>query len=51
MANMKSVKKTTKFGPFEADWRRPVYWLIDGKWVHKGWLMPEVGPFVAKRGH
>lgn len=23
---------------------RPVEWLIDGKWVHKGWLMPEIKP-------
>lgn len=22
---------------------QPVYWLIDGKWVHKGWLMPSIG--------
>ncbi len=19
----------------------PVYWLVDGEWVRKGWLMPE----------
>ena len=21
---------------------RPVYWRIDGQWLRKGWLMPEV---------
>ena len=21
-----------------------VFWLIDGQWVHKGWLMPSVIP-------
>ncbi len=23
---------------------KPVYWRVDGDWVHKGWLMPQVGP-------
>lgn len=22
---------------------KAVWWLIDGKWEHKGWLMPQVG--------
>lgn len=27
-----------------------VFFRIDGMWVHKGWLMPEVGSNVAVRG-
>ncbi len=21
---------------------KPVYWRVDGDWVHKGWLMPQL---------
>lgn len=26
----------------EADGRCRVFWLLDGVWVHKGWLMEEL---------
>lgn len=33
--------KTTKIEKFTDDLgRRKVFWLIDGDWVHKGWLRP-----------
>ena len=25
------------------DYADLVLWLIDGVWVHKGWLMPQIG--------
>lgn len=52
-----SVAKTTMIGKaravFPQPWlshvddapvigARPVWWLINGKWVHVGWLMPSV---------
>lgn len=40
--------KTTRFGPPDETGRRAVFWLHQYNdyslvWVHKGWLMPEVG--------
>jgi hypothetical protein len=26
-----------------ADGRRKVFFMINRKWVHKGWLMPQIG--------
>ena len=39
---MKMSGRQTLIGAKAADGRRPVMWWIDGAWVHKGWLMPEV---------
>jgi len=25
-----------------AEGAKPVYWLVDTQWIHKGWDMPEV---------
>ena len=42
--------KTTRIGPSDLNYPQspskrsaPVQWLIDGEWVHKGWLLPQVG--------
>lgn len=54
MANMRTVTKTTDIGPEDSypnapvPGARPVIWLIDGKWVPKGWLMPEVNTPYAR---
>jgi hypothetical protein len=34
--------KTTKIMGKGGDGKSPVYWLIDGEWIHKGWLLPQV---------
>ena len=44
------MKTTNILGPDEiwpqttppAEGALPVMWLIDGEWVHKGWLLPQV---------
>ena len=45
-----NCRPRTRFGPNDLNYPQapkvgavPVQWLIDGKWVHKGWLMPEIG--------
>ena len=45
--------KTTRIGPSDLNYPQapskgsaPVQWLIDGEWVHKGWLLPQVGTDV-----
>lgn len=47
--------KTVKIEHFSADdapvmGARKVWFLIDGQWVHKGWLMPEVEQPCLYRG-
>ena len=42
----------SKNGTVQIEWsypgdRKPVYWFIDGVWVHKGWLMPEATAIAA----
>ena len=48
MANMRTVRKTVRFTGTRPDAPKPgaekVEFLIDGEWVHKGWLMPNVIP-------
>jgi len=41
---------TSRIGPNDLNYPQapikgaaPVQWLIDGEWVHKGWLLPQVG--------
>lgn len=31
-----------QYRPYEVPGARRVFWLIDGQWEHKGWLMPQV---------
>lgn len=48
MANMRTVTKTVEieYGNWIEEPRAAarVWWLIDGDWVHKGWLMSTVVP-------
>ncbi len=37
-----STHKQTHMGPKTADGRRPVHWWINGQWIQKGWLMPQI---------
>lgn len=51
MANMRTVERTVMFTPDSTmaaeapvEGAEAVWWLIDGVWHHKGWLMPSVIP-------
>lgn len=56
MANLRTVEPKQTMIDRTEDPRAPVpgavkvFFRIDGMWVHKGWLMPEVGSNVAVRG-
>ena len=48
-ASLAEKSKTTRIGPSDLNYPQapqkgcaPVQWLIDGEWVHKGWLLPQV---------
>lgn len=55
MANLKTIKPKQTMIDRTEDPRAPVpgavkvFFRIDGMWVHKGWLMPQVSN-VAVRG-